>query len=266
MFGFGYTGIIASMKKVGGTAPLLLDTYSGSAFAYSLRKLSTTYSGNAIRVRRSSDNAEQNIGFVGNVLDTASLSSFIGSSSGYITTLYDQSGGGNNATQVSASLQARIVNSGTIETLNSNPCFIPNGDYSLTLSAISCLVSVSRSNTAAYTPITSYGTSVATFLTFASNYLLFFDGGFKQLSTVANNTRYLSYFNRQSSRMYMALNGTTSADCGASSVTFNVNSLFVYGGSIKTVEPVQEIISWTSEQSSNESGIKTNINTYYGIY
>jgi type III restriction enzyme len=42
---------------------LLLDQYSGAAAAYSLRKLSTSYSGSAIRVRRSSDNAEQNIGF-----------------------------------------------------------------------------------------------------------------------------------------------------------------------------------------------------------
>lgn len=248
------------------SASLLLDTYSGSAFAYSLRKLSSTYTGYAIRVRRNSDNVEQNIGFVGEDLDTVSLLAFIGSSNGYITTLYDQSGNGNNATQTSASLQARIVNSGTIETLNSKPCFIPNGEYVLTLNAINCLVSVSRSNTSTYTPITAYGTNVATFLTFASNYLLFYDGGFKQLSTVANNTRYLSYFNRQSSRMYMALNGTTSVDCGASSVTFNVSSLFIYGGTIKTVEPVQEVISWTSEQSANESGIKTNINTYYGIY
>ena len=44
-------------------ASYLLDTYSGSAVAYSLRKLSLAYSGSAIRVRRSSDNAEQNIGF-----------------------------------------------------------------------------------------------------------------------------------------------------------------------------------------------------------
>jgi len=54
--------------------PLLLDTYSSAIVAYSLRKLRTAYSGAAIRVRRSSDNTETDIGFVNNALDTASLS------------------------------------------------------------------------------------------------------------------------------------------------------------------------------------------------
>ena len=38
----------------------LLDDYSGAAAAYSLRQLSSSYSGDAIRVRRASDNAELN--------------------------------------------------------------------------------------------------------------------------------------------------------------------------------------------------------------
>ena len=76
--------------------PLLLDTYPSAAVAYSLRKLRTDYSGNAIRVRRSSDNAEQDFGFSGNDLDTASLLTFCGACNGFITTWYDQSGNANN--------------------------------------------------------------------------------------------------------------------------------------------------------------------------
>lgn len=56
---------------------LLLNAYSGAAAAYSLRKLDSTYSGDTVRVRRSSDNAEQNIGFVSNELDTATLETFV---------------------------------------------------------------------------------------------------------------------------------------------------------------------------------------------
>jgi len=41
----------------------LLDTYPDAAAAYSLRKLRADYSGSAVRVRRSSDNTEQDIGF-----------------------------------------------------------------------------------------------------------------------------------------------------------------------------------------------------------
>jgi hypothetical protein len=58
----------------------LLDTYSGAVAAYSLRKLRNGYVGNAIRVRRSSDNAEQDISFKADgTLDTTSLLSFVGS-------------------------------------------------------------------------------------------------------------------------------------------------------------------------------------------
>ena len=56
----------------------LLDTYSGAAAAYSLRLLDSTYTGSAIRVRRSSDNTEQDIGFnVFGELDTVSLGGFL---------------------------------------------------------------------------------------------------------------------------------------------------------------------------------------------
>ncbi len=60
--------------------PLLLDTYSGAAAAYSLRKLRNAYAGSAIRVRRSSDNTTLDVGFDANGnLDTASMLSFVGS-------------------------------------------------------------------------------------------------------------------------------------------------------------------------------------------
>ena len=79
------------------TTSLLLDSYSGAAAAYSLRKLTSTYTGNAIRVRRSSDNTEQNIGFdAGGNLNTIALLAFVGSGNGFVTTWYDQSGNSKN--------------------------------------------------------------------------------------------------------------------------------------------------------------------------
>jgi hypothetical protein len=71
---------------------LLLDRFAeGMAAAYSLSQLFTTYTGYAIRVRRSSDNAEADIGFDGTDLDTASLTSFCSGTDGFVTTWYDQS-------------------------------------------------------------------------------------------------------------------------------------------------------------------------------
>ena len=92
---------------------LLLNKYPNAAAAYSLRLLDNTYSGNAIKVRRASDNTEQDIGFVNNELDTATLESFCSGTDGFVTTWYDQSGNANNATQATASAQPKIVSSGT---------------------------------------------------------------------------------------------------------------------------------------------------------
>jgi hypothetical protein len=93
-----------------------------------LRKLRNAYTGNAIRVRRSSDNAEADIGFttIGD-LDTAALLTFVGSGSGFVTTWYDQSGNNRNATQTTASNQPRIVNSGVLEAVNGKPAISFDG-------------------------------------------------------------------------------------------------------------------------------------------
>jgi hypothetical protein len=100
----------------------LLDTYPNAAAAYSVRKLRTAYTGSAIRVRRSSDNAEQDIGFDGSGnLDTIALTSFCSGTNGFVTTWYDQSGNGVNLVQTTAINQPKIVTSGVVSTTNSRP-------------------------------------------------------------------------------------------------------------------------------------------------
>lgn len=87
----------------------ILDTVPGASLALSLRKLRSAYAGYCIRIRRSSDNAELDIGFVNNVVDIATILTFIGAGSGYIVTWYDQSGNANNAGQGSATAQPLFV-------------------------------------------------------------------------------------------------------------------------------------------------------------
>ncbi|RYY83122.1 MAG: hypothetical protein EOO15_21895, partial [Chitinophagaceae bacterium] len=90
--------------------------------AYSLRKLSSAYTGSAVQVRRSSDNTTMNIGFTaGGDLDTVALKSFVGSGSGFVTRWYDQGGGAIDVTDVSVPLQPRLVNAGVVERLNGRP-------------------------------------------------------------------------------------------------------------------------------------------------
>lgn len=88
---------------------------------FSVRRTRMAYTGPALRVRRSSDNAEQDFGYLPNGwLNTSSLMEFVGSGSGFVTKWYDQNGT-NNATMAIPSRQPRIVNNGVLEMHNGRP-------------------------------------------------------------------------------------------------------------------------------------------------
>jgi hypothetical protein len=87
------------------------------AWAVSLRRLTSAYTGPAASVRRSSDNTTQDIGYIGEALDTAALTAFVGVGNGFTAILYDQIGV-NNAFQSTAGNQPSIVLSGAVNLLN----------------------------------------------------------------------------------------------------------------------------------------------------
>jgi hypothetical protein len=112
---------IAHRAVRGGFVPILDQLGITAAAAYSLRQVRSAAS-LACRVRRSSDNAEANIGFTASGdLDTAALLAFVGSGDGFVTTWYDQSGNGRNAAQTTAGGQPQIVSNGVIQTQNGRP-------------------------------------------------------------------------------------------------------------------------------------------------
>jgi alpha-tubulin suppressor-like RCC1 family protein len=99
-----------------------LTSATPAAVAYSLRLLSTDYTGYAIRVRRSNDNNTQDIGFnIDGSLDTIALKYFVGVNNGYVAKWYDQSGNGLDAEQTTVTQQPLIVNAGIIERINRQP-------------------------------------------------------------------------------------------------------------------------------------------------
>ena len=99
----------------------VLDNYAGGQAAFSLRKLRAGYTGNCIKVRRSSDNTTQDIGFNGTDLDTAALLTFCGSGDGFVHTWFDQSTSGRNAVNTSTGEQPQIVSSGSVIQVNGKP-------------------------------------------------------------------------------------------------------------------------------------------------
>lgn len=103
-------------------ASLLLDSITTQPLvALGLRRLRSAYSGAACRVIRTSDSAQQDIGFSGNDLDTAALATFAGSSTCRIHTWYSQAGDGVSWTVPGGMNGPTLVTSGTLETLNSRP-------------------------------------------------------------------------------------------------------------------------------------------------
>jgi len=99
----------------------LLDSYSDAAAAYSMRRLSSTYTGACLKVERSTDGTTKDIGFdeAGN-LDVLTLLEFVGTGDGRIHTWFDQSGNSFNAVQTVDAAQPKICVSQTNLLLQSN--------------------------------------------------------------------------------------------------------------------------------------------------
>lgn len=116
-------GIVAQQAAQGSTVYDPADfTADGPTLLLSMRKLNPAYTGKCLRVRRSSDNTEQDIDFtVDGELDTTALLAFCGAGSGYVVTWYDQSGSGNNFGMATAGGQPRIVNAGVVDTFGGKP-------------------------------------------------------------------------------------------------------------------------------------------------
>jgi hypothetical protein len=261
----------------------LLDTYPNAAAAYSLRKLRAAYTGNAIRVRRT-DLTESNIGFTaaGN-LDTTALLAFTGTGAldnGFVTTWYDQSGNGINATQTTALAQPQIVSAGAIINVNSKPCiqFTSSLFNRLETTLISSsteasIISVSRHTpTTAYSPIIGIGNNNGYALTTSSGkYNLFYRGVADQ--TTANNalsTQALIFaYTKSATNQQLFANDVSYQNFTPATMTAPTTSSRI--GCYDTVtDPYQgtqqELIVYANSQLSNRSGMQNNINTYYAIY
>ena len=92
---------------------LPLDTASGAAAAYSLRNLSTSYSGNVVDVRRSSDDTEAS--FTAAEVAGSTMVDWVGvGNDGHVTKWYDQSGNDNHAVQATPASQPKVVEGGTL--------------------------------------------------------------------------------------------------------------------------------------------------------
>jgi hypothetical protein len=259
----------------------LLDTYSGAAAGYSAaRRLSSTYTGSLIRVRRSSDNTEQDIGYDGsNVLDESALTTFVGAGNGFITKLYDQSGNTIDIAQSTALSQPKIVNSGTVLKVNTKPyfqtdgsSFLFNNTLSLNGTTNSIFVTLKVDTTKGVIAMMSGGSDTNQHFPSRAG-----DGTNRYYDTTATTT---------ASALPNGLNLVNIHETSSGNTVYENNVLLMSnephnttdstglyllartaGNNLPSGWGMSEVIiySGTSKLSDN-SGISTNINTFYSIY
>jgi len=262
----------------------LLDDYSGATAAYSLRRLATAYTGNLIRVRRSSDNAEQDFGYdSNNVLDTAALLTFCGAGNGFVTTWYDQSGSVNNAIQSTAANQPQIVSSGAMLTTNGKNSikFDGSNDFLATTgtpfsATQNTLIAVSKQDsTSSYKRLFNIGNFAAGRYLGSANatddmLAIFNNSTFSCFGGVAISQN-LSIMYNITTTGYLRNNGTQVNTVTASNSSYSSKNLFIGNDEQSNVGYFwngigQEFIFYPTQQHSNVAGIESNINTFYSIY
>ena len=295
-------GITLIWEKAGGGS-YLLDTYPAAA-AYSLSKLSGSYTGAAIRVRRSSDDVEQDIGFDGNDLDTTSLLNFVGAGDGYVTTWYDQSGNFQDGLQSSASLQPKIVLTGAVIMKDTKPAlsfdvdfltvpssknyfkFLHNGQY-----AISVVIETPDTDSLLSICGTGRGTSSSiglshfydlrsgntNFNAMISNRDLV--GKIKSTTAIQNSTHYntLTFVDMPApvigDRIKAWINGalipeqnTENRSPSTADATYDFEIGGLGGNIFKCTGKYQELIIWNNDKIADAQIISDEVNNRYSIY
>ena len=291
-FGLNDVAFLAAVS--GPPSTLLLDLYPNAVAAYSLRQLRTGVT-NVVRVRRSSDNTEQD--FTATQVTNGTLTTFCGAGNGFVRTWYDQSGNGRNATQANTANQPQIVSSGSLLTDNTKPCLQFNGSStSLDANSLASVFSGTGLLLSAATVYKSLQASPAGIVTawgFGSssnqNPLRWFG---QQISSaaarfderddatvgVALNTaggtitsQALGWINSNTTTQVLRINGTqvgttTEANGAITLNQFSIGCLFRLTKSNFWSGNIQEIVLYQSNQTSNATAIESNINAHYAIY
>lgn len=264
------------------TSSFILDSVTGARQAYGLHKLRSAYAGSAIRVRRSNDNAQQDIGFASNELDETALLAFTGGNSGFVVTYYDQSGNGLDATNATTSKQPRIVNSGTVEKVNGKPAlWCTTNGLAFTAQTYTdftwLIVSKKSTNVGSGSVLIGYsvndnyhGDDVDN----GGNPFIYASGqytwtGFNNTSASGGEiNQHISYANRNTALVSGGLNGEVKTEIIRNTTGLVWNNLFQYttGGSYDYVGWVQDIIMYNTNQKAERTRLERILNNYYTIY
>jgi hypothetical protein len=249
------------------TANALLDRFPGAAAAYSLRNLVGTSNPNVVRVRRSSDNTEQD--FTAAQVSNGSLTTFCGAGNGFVRTWYDQSENGKNAGQATTANQPQIVSNGALITDGTHPALSFAGSPVVLTLASSIFTVQPFTSFSVYKATANNGTvyggnaNGATLARSGTGAYILFAGGSAQAGTHPS-TRQLatSLFDGANSIGWWQSTQIVSGNTGTNTVV----DLIGGNSTDRITGNIQELIFYASNQSSNRVAIESNINAHYAIY
>ena len=241
-----------------------VNPFDDASVVYSLRDIFGTNNA-VIRVRRDSDNAEQD--FTATEITDGTLLAFVGGGNGFVTSGYNQNGVDNFTQNISLN-QFRIVDNGVLELESGNPTIVSRstGNYELNKTTFTHLFIVYNGSTndrlfedttddtfariRSGTPdfITLRNQGVTQSLNFSGG--LNFDNQTLLEIDVINN---LVYVNGVSQDNTINLN------------SFMVDNFFGRSASASPLNNVQELHLF-NQSSLDRTEIVNNINNYYNIY
>lgn len=256
----------------------LLATYTGAAAAYSVRQLSDK-AVICMRIRRDmgagnpGDDDEINIGFDANGdLDTQAIADFCGTGTGYVTRWWDQSVNGNHADQPvggtgSNALQPQIYNGTAVIEENGKPLLSLGEEMRTSLlgNSTAYIFAVFKAETNKIM-LSDYGQ--------AGDFLMLAQSGNSNSATggFSVNNYYLdgtstAISSRDDAYNALNLNNQQLAVFDLDSSNVDVNGYVMGYSTTDTYQmyKMQELIIYHSDESSNRSGIETNIDNYFQI-
>ena len=274
----------------------LLDTYTGAAAAYSVRRIASGAT-NLMRIREDSGDTETDIGYDSNGdLDTAAIASHCGAANGYVVTWYDQANIGgtpNNATQSTLASQPQIYNGTAVITENGKPALdfdgtndflsnsSPTGFSGKSQSAFNVSLNEAKaSGIGFFWAIGDASPSTGTVRSLSDEPYLRFQGTIQD---------YDSHYSANTQRLYsLVCPGTVTTiddydlyrdgslltpDSSSGGTINNISADFLRIGVSSNAQlslcingKSQEFIFYNADQSSNRTGIESDINDYYSIY
>jgi len=233
-------------------------------------------------VRRESNNDELDIYFDGQGnLDTASLEAFCAGTNGFVKVWYDQGPGGNNTEQTTTANQPKIVSSGSVITESGKPALefdgsndgFPYDNTGLDIGSLSSFVVGKYDSTAsnqmmlALSGFSSNQRWYAPYLTGGD-----FNYGYASTSSAMTATANVNQ------NLHTMIAGSTlgsaeaflnSTSLGTATLSSGINAtdgIMNLSDSLYANGKLQEVVVYDSDQSTNRTGIETNINDYYNIY